>query len=272
MRLLIVGCGAIGQVLAGAAQDMPEVDRFYLTDKNEERAASCARGYSKAGSIMNDEASLAAAMDRVHLVIEAASQEAARSIVPLALAHGRDIMVMSVGAFVDDAFRTRCFDLARARRVRLYIPSGAVSGADGLRSASPGTIETVHLTTTKSPASLAGVPFLEAKGVDVSRLTAPMILFDGPAREAVRLFPKNINVAATVSLLGVGFDRTQVTIVCDPAAKENRHLLVVKGAFGEMRAETNNVPSPSNPATSYLAALSAVAALQRIVRNVWIGI
>jgi aspartate dehydrogenase len=272
MRLLIIGCGAIGAVLAKAAQDMPEVEAFYLTDKNEVRSAACAKGYPKAAWIGNDDESLRRTADQVQLVVEAASQEAARRLVPFCLERGRDIMVMSVGVLVDDDFRGLCFQMAREKGARLYVPSGAISGADGLRSAAVDGIDEVHLTTTKSPASLAGVAYLEGKGIDVARLAVSTVLYDGPAREAVKLFPKNVNVAATISLLGIGFDRTRVTVVCDPATKENRHELVVRGPSGELRSETSNVPSPSNPATSYLAALSAVAALQRIVRNVWIGI
>ena len=92
------------------------------------------------------------------------------------------------------------------------------------------------------------------------------------ARDAVKLFPKNINVAATVSLLGVGFDKTKVTIVVDPSFHSNSHELRVKGEFGQMTCHTYNVPSPDNPKTSYLAAMSAISALKRIVRNEWIGI
>ena len=109
-------------------------------------------------------------------------------------------------------------------------------------------------------------------GIDVDKLTEPTTVFSGTARDAVKLFPKNINVAATVSLLGVGFDKTKVTIVVDPAIHSNSHELRIKGEFGQMVCHTFNVPSPDNPKTSYLAAMSAISALKRIVRNEWIGI
>jgi len=271
MRLLIIGCGSIGNVLARAAEDMPEVDRMYITDKNEQRAEARAKEYSKAKLTRYDDDIILRIMDEVDLVIEAASQDAAKKFAPICLERGRDIMVMSVGAFHDDAFRERCFQLARQKGGRLYIPSGAVCGTDGLRSAQ-GRIDEVHLITTKGPGSFQDVPYLQEKGIDVNGLKGSTILFEGPAREAVRLFPKNVNVAATVSLLALGFENTKVTLVCDPGTEVNSHLILAKGPFGEIRAEIHNTPFPGNPATSYLAALSAVAALKSIATNVWIGV
>ena len=271
MRVLIVGCGSIGNVLAKAAQAMPEVDRIYFTDKSIQRAEARVREYSKGKLASYEDEVLLKAINEVDLVIEAASQEAARKFAPMCLKRGRDIMVMSVGAFYDDEFREECFRLARRNRARLYIPSGAVCGTDGLRSAQ-GRIDEVHLITTQGPNGFHGIPYLEERGVDVDSLTEPLVLFEGTAREAVRFFPRNVNVAATVSLMGVGFDRTKVTIVCDPRAEVNSHQLIAKGAFGELKAEIENVPSPENPATSYLAALSAVSALKSIATNVWVGV
>jgi aspartate dehydrogenase len=271
MRVLIIGCGSIGNVLAKAAQDMPEINTILFTDRSEQRASARAKEFSKGMATSYDDASIMAAIKEVDLVIEAASQEAAKKFTPMCLEKGRDVMVMSVGVFHDDAFRNNCFELARRNCARLYIPSGAVCGTDGLRSAH-GRIDEVHLITTKGPNSFQGIQYLKEKGVDVSSLTRPTVLYEGPAREAVRLFPKNVNVAATVSLMGLGFDRTLVTIICDPGSTVNSHQLVAKGAFGELKAEIQNVPSPENPATSYLAALSAVSALKSIATNVWVGV
>ncbi|MDD1755708.1 MAG: aspartate dehydrogenase [Methanomassiliicoccales archaeon] len=271
MRILIIGCGSIGNVLAKAAQAMPEIDGIYFTDRSEQRAKARASEYSKGRLTGYDDASIISSINQVDLVIEAASQEAARRFTPMCLDRGRDIMVMSVGVFHDDVFRGHCFDLAIKNRARLYIPSGAVCGTDGLRSAQ-GRVDQVHLITTKGPNGFHDVAYLKEKGMDVTKLTEPTILFEGSAREAVRLFPKNVNVAATVSLMGLGFDKTKVTIICDPRSTVNSHQLIAKGAFGELKAEIQNVPSPENPATSYLAALSAVSALKSIATNVWVGV
>jgi aspartate dehydrogenase len=130
----------------------------------------------------------------------------------------------------------------------------------------------VHLITTKGPDSFKNIPYLMEKKIDLAKLTEPTALYDGPAREVLRLFPKNTNVAATVSMLGIGFEKTRITLVCDPKSRTNSHLLIARGPFGEIRAETKNTPFPSNPSTSYLAALSAVAALKSVVANRWIGV
>jgi len=185
---------------------------------------------------------------------------------------GVDIMIMSVGALVDDDYRKNVYDTARTTGARILVPSGAVCGTDGLSSAAAGRIDEVELITTKNPHSIVDVPYLIEKGIDVNKIRTPTVIYEGPAREAVKLFPKNVNVAAAVSIMGIGFDRTKVKIILDPKTKANSHELIVRGEFGEIISKTSNVPSPSNPSTSYLAALSAIAALKRIIRNDWVGI
>lgn len=268
MRITIVGCGSIGSKLAMAADEMEEVKSIYLIDSRENLAADLAAKLTKAVEVHNVEDELY----HCDLVIEAASQDAARAIIPKVVSRGVDIMVMSVGALVDDAFRESVVAKAKSCDARIYIPSGAVCGTDGLRSSSIGGLEEVELITTKGPKSLAGVDYMIEKGIDVDTISEPTVVFSGTAREAVSLFPRNINVAATVSLLGMGFDNTKVTIVVDPETHSNSHELRIKGEFGQMTCHTYNVPSPDNPKTSYLAAMSAISALKRIVRNEWIGI
>ena len=268
MRITIVGCGSIGSKLAKAADEMAEVKRIYLMDEDAPRAEKLAAALNKA-IIIND---VEEELYHTDLVIEAASQRAATSIVPKVVARGVDIMIMSVGALVDDKFRAMVQEKATHAEAKIFIPSGAICGTDGLRSSAVGELEEVELITTKGPKSLEGVDWIVEHGIDVDKLTEPTTVFSGTARDAVKLFPKNINVAATVSLLGVGFDKTKVTIVVDPAIHSNSHELRIKGEFGQMVCHTFNVPSPDNPKTSYLAAMSAISALKRIVRNEWIGI
>lgn len=268
MRITIVGCGSIGSKLAKAADEMAEVKRIYLIDINKDVAEKAAKGLNKAIVVNSVEEELY----HCDLVIEAASQDAAKDILSKAVGRGVDIMLMSVGALVDDDFRTLMFDRAKNNGSRIFIPSGAVCGTDGLRAAAIDELDSVELISTKGPNSLAKVKYVEDKGIDVHALKEKTTIFSGPAREAVQLFPKNVNVAATVSLLGIGFDRTTVTIVLDPTSKSNSHELVVKGKFGMTNCHTFNVPSPENPRTSYLASLSAISALKRIIRNEWIGV
>jgi aspartate dehydrogenase len=130
---------------------------------------------------------------------------------------------------------------------------------DGIKSARIGGIDEVVLTTTKPPKGL---------GMDVGKKT---IVFEGPAAEAVKKFPKNVNVAATLSLVGMGFEKTKVRIIADPEVERNQHEIYAKGDFGELRARVKNVPSPMNPKTSYLAALSAISAIKKFGESVVIG-
>lgn len=270
--MLIIGCGSIGTTLAKAVDEMPEIDRIYITDKSKVCAAHLVEKLRKVKYVDNSDASLLEVIKDIDLVVEAASQEAAKHFIPFFLEHGVDVMMMSVGALADDDFRERCFSLAKNKGGRLYAPSGAVTGTDGLHSASAGTIDEVLLVSTKSPKSCAHMDYLKKRDMDVNRITEPTVVFEGTAREAATLFPRNMNVSATLSLVGVGFDKTRVRIVCDPTTDRNTHKVIVRGPFGELVSETHNVPFPKNPSTSYLAALSALALIRRLIGNVWIGV
>jgi aspartate dehydrogenase len=268
MRITIIGCGSIGSKLAKAADEMSEVKRIYLADIRRDVAESVAAGLKKAIVIQSVEEELY----HCDLVIEAATQTAAREILPTVVSRGVDVMIMSVGSLVDDGFREMVFDKARVSEAKVFIPTGALCGTDGLRSASGEGLDDVELVTTKGPKSLADVQYLIDRGFDVEGAKEKTVVYEGTAREAVKIFPKNINVAATVSLLGIGFDRTRVKIVLDPDMKDNSHELRLRGRFGEMTCHTYNHPEPDNPKTSHLATLSAISALKRIVRNEWFGI
>jgi len=129
----------------------------------------------------------------------------------------------------------------------------------------------VVLTTSKPPAGLAGAPFVAENQIDLDEIKERTVLFEGTAQEAVKAFPANINVAASLSLAGIGPQRTQVRIIADPELSANVHQIEVIGKFGKLTTRTENLPSPSNPKTSYLAALSAVATLKSITEAAKIG-
>jgi aspartate dehydrogenase len=133
---------------------------------------------------------------------------------------------------------------------------------DGVRAAVEAGLHTVVLTTRKPPKGLDGAPYLLEKGIDLSALTKPTEVFAGSAREACKAFPKNVNVAAALSLAGIGPDLTQVRVVADPRATDNVHEIVAEGAFGRLETRTVNLPSPRNAKSSYLASLSGVAELR----------
>ena len=254
--------------MALTADNMPEVKRIYLFD-TEAAAAERLAAKTKKGIVIT---SVEEELYHCDLVIEAASQAAVRIHAPTVVERGVNMMIMSVGALVDDDFRNSVFEKASKTEACIYIPSGAVCGVDGLRAARVDEVSYVELITTKAPRSLEDIPYVLEKGIIVDDLKEKTIIYSGTAREAVKLFPKNINVAATVSLFGIGFDETKVTIAVDPATTSNSHELIYRGAFGETICHTYNVPAPENPRTSYLAALSANHAFKSLVKNVWIAL
>ncbi|MBI5000695.1 MAG: aspartate dehydrogenase [Euryarchaeota archaeon] len=268
MKVCIIGAGSIGRTIARALEQFDEVERFYVFDKSKSKVESLVQDCAKAKATDDIEDVLG----EVGLVIEAASQRAVEAFIPKVLENGKNVLVMSVGAFVDEDFRHRCKELAKARGAHIFVPSGAVCGIEGICAAAEEDIEEVVLISYKNPNALASVEYLRKRGIDLSKVTKPTVIFDGTASDAVRHFPKNINVAATISLAGVGFERTRVKIVVDPKATKNMHRIVVKGRFGEIEVWCRNEPFPENPRTSYLAALSAVSAVRKITGNIWIGV
>ena len=268
VNICVIGCGAIGTTIARAVEPMSEINIVYLTDRSKECATRLQEKMTKVRYVPD----IVPILNDIKLVVEAASQDAARYYVPLALSAGVDVLIMSVGVFRDEEFQKDAFRLAKRKSARIYMPSGAIGGIDALGAASLEQIDEVTLTTTKPPSAFGPNPYLESKGIVASELRERTELFYGTAREAVKHFPQNINVAATISLAGIGFEKTRIRIMCDPQVHTNEHHLKAKGKFGELDVVTRNVPSPRNPKTSYLAALSAISAIKKITGTTWVGV
>lgn len=267
MKIGLIGCGAIGRIIAIAIDRTEDVEAIFLFDRSEEGARSLAARLEKAVHVT----SVDTLISKTDLVIEAASQEACKEYAPQVLWAGRDLMVMSVGAFADDKFSDHVRKLARQKGAKVYVPTGAIAGVDGVRCAAEGRIDEVLLETRKPPAGFKGNETVARKGIDLDGLKGEVVLFDGPARQACVEFPQNINVAAALSMAGVGFDDTRVRIIADPKVTTNQHTVYLRGSFGEMRAWVSNYPCPDNQKTSYLAALSAISLVRKIAGNVWVG-
>jgi len=254
MKLGIIGCGAIGTDVAKAADKMKEIEKIYLYDIKEAASNKLVKVLKKAeikefNNFLKD----------ADVVFEAASQQAVTQCGLKVLEAGKDMVIMSLGSLFDDNLRKKLEDTARKHKCKIYLPSGAVCGIDGVLAASMEELDSVTLVTTKPPISL---------GVEVNGRT---IVFEGNAREAVKKFPKNINVAACLSLAGLGFDETKVEIVADPVETRISHKILAHGKFGRLRAEVENMPNPNNPKSSYMASLSAIAVLHRIIDPIQIG-
>ncbi|NOX97786.1 MAG: aspartate dehydrogenase [Nitrospirae bacterium] len=265
LKVGIIGCGAIGSELGKAiGSRIPGADLVAVADVDEEKARKLSKNVFPVPRVLSPEELI----DEVALVIECASSSAVAAIAEKTLSQGKDIMVMSVGGLLG---KMHLFRLAQEKGARIYLPSGALAGLDGVKAAAAGRIDSVILTTRKPPAGLKGAPHLEKAGIDLDALTEEETVFEGTAEEAVEGFPRNINVAATLSLAGIGPAKTRVKIVADPKTSHNVHEIKIEGEFGRLISRTENLPSPSNPKTSFLAILSAIATLEAIVSPVRIG-
>ena len=196
------------------------------------------------------------------VVVEAASHEAVREYGEPLLRKGVALIVLSCGALCDDALRRKLERAAERSGALLSVPSGGIGGLDALKAACVAGVEEVRIAVTKPPAAWKGIAYVENLGVDLDGLREPRVLFDGTAREGVPHFPANVNIAAVLSMAGIGFDKTRLKVVADPALKHNTHYIEIKGRTGNISIKLENVPAPDNPKTAWLACYSALAALK----------
>lgn len=243
MRIGLLGCGNIGHIIAQHADGF-EISAVYdkVYDRAKELAALCqAQAYEDFDAFLNAD---------FDIVVEAASVSAVRLYAGKVLAARKNMVIMSVGALADPVFREELRESARRLRQKIYIPSGAIFGLDNLKIGRISSISKLLLRTTKSPASL-GLP------EDTRH-----IVFSGKANECIKAYPKNVNVSVAMSL-AAGQD-ADVELWVDPAVSRNIHELFIEGDFGETYIKVTNFPSPDNPATSYLAALSILSLLKNL--------
>jgi len=227
VRVALIGLGGIGREVLrclDAAGKGIDITGALVRDQERHRDAGVALFREPA-------ALLTSAPD---LVLECASQQAFAEYVPCMLAAGRDVIAASVGALASEAVEASV-SAACAGGGRLHIPAGALCGIDALAAARLIGIAAVRYTRSAPPGAWAGHEAV--RGVDLGALSSPHLVFEGSAREAARRFPKNANVAATVALAGIGFEKTLVRIYADPAATTNVHAIDAEGAFGRLRTE-----------------------------------
>ncbi|WP_104204642.1 aspartate dehydrogenase [Billgrantia saliphila] len=206
---------------------------------------------------------------RPDVVVETAGHEAVIRHAERSLANGSDFMVVSVGALCDPALYERVMASAGQHGKRVLVPSAAIAGLDRIAAAAQGPLERVTLTTRKPVKAWRGT-FAE-EVVDLDTITQPTVIFEGNARESSRVFPESVNVSAALSLAGVGFEATEVRVLVDPTIDKNMHEVSAKGLFGEVRIEVQNTPSPNNPKTGYIVAMSVSRALKNLSSQLVIG-
>ncbi len=249
LRVGLIGFGSIGQAVAQLtsrhAPGAIAIVGVLVRDPSRSRPAG---GPKIVGAL---DALLA---KRPEVVVEAAGHDGLRAHGPAVLRAGCDLIMVSVGAFALPGLLEEVVAAAREGGAQAKVASGAIGGLDALAAASLGGLTRVTHTTRKPPRTLLGAE-------EAARLTEAREIFRGAAREAALRFPESINVAAAVSLAGIGLDRTEVRVLADPAVSRNHHEIVAEGGFGSLRFAIENIPAPDNPRTGQLVAMSIVRAL-----------
>jgi aspartate dehydrogenase len=265
LKVGILGVGTIGKILA-TALDQRQIDAqlVAIADQDCERAKTLASQLASRPPVVSIEEMI----DRSELAVEAASQAALATFVPAALARGREMLIMSVGGLLghDDWFRE-----AAERNCRIYVPSGAIAGLDGIKSASVGRLNSAMLTSRKPVAALKGTKYVVDKNLPVDSFKEETVIFEGSAEEAARAFPTTSNVAASLRLAVNPAIPVCVRVVAVPGGQKNVHEIRVQGEFGCLTSIIENVPAKENPRTSQLAAFSAVATLANLTRSLRVG-
>jgi aspartate dehydrogenase len=265
LRVGLAGLGAVGLDVARRLQaGIPGLTLAAVSVRDAEKAR---RNLPQVGDgiAMCSLEDLAAGCD---IVVEGLPPAAFRAVAAPAIERGRLFMPLSVGQLLEH------WDLvgrARETGARILVPTGALIGLDAVRAAAEGEIRSVTMITRKPPQGLEGAPYLRERGISLAGLTAARKVFEGSAREGARGFPANVNVAAALSLAGIGPDRTRLEIWADPAVDRNTHRIEVDADTARFGMWIENVPSADNPRTGRITALSAVAALRGLVAELKVG-
>jgi aspartate dehydrogenase len=263
-RVAIGGLGAIGRVVARKLADgMPGLSL----------ACAAARDHAKARAWLDAERIACPLMEpelfpaHCDLAVECAPASLLERICRPMLEAGKQVMVLSVGALLP---RPELIELAKERGGRIIVPTGALLGLDAVTAAAEGRIHSVRMITRKPPRGLAGAPYLVANGISVEGLNGPKRVFVGSARDGAAGFPANVNVAAALSLAGIGPDRTSLEIWADPSVGRNCHTIEIDSDSARFTLSIENVPS-ENPRTGRITALSVVAALRKLHAPLRVG-
>jgi aspartate dehydrogenase len=257
-RFALIGYGAITEELVGCLERSGGLETLLAVLVRPPRLDDARAAAAGRFAVVDTFEALIGLAPEV--VAECAGHGAMREYAPTLLSRGIDVICSSVGVFADREFEAE-LDKASARGGgRAWIPSGAVAGIDGLLAARTAGLREVTYTSTKPPAAWNGTPG-EQLLVGAAR-EVRTVFFEGSAREAATHYPQNANVGATVSLAGLGLDRTRVRLVSDPSATGPLGVIEAEGDFGRMRFEILAYASPRNPKTSRLTAHSVYVALR----------
>lgn len=265
-KVAVIGYGSIGKEIIASAkrQEIPNAKIVAVFDKQSQVINSVDNQNSDVHLFSDfDEFYNSQIYSNLDVIIECASKDAVKEYGKKIIESKKDLIVLSVGAFSDKKYLVELQDLSNLNNTKILIPTGAIAGLDSIRSVKK-YLDSLSITTTKHPKSLAGAPFFKRSKIKLDDINSETVLFEGNAFTAIELFPANVNVAVATALAGIGLEKTRVSIKADPLISVNKHEIVAKGSFGEIHIIVQNIPSPSNPKTSYLASLSAIECLRSL--------
>jgi len=264
LKVGIAGLGAVGlNVARRLEQGIPGLVLAADALRDRDKARKNLPGAGERIPIVPAEA-LAETCD---IVIESLPPQLFRSVGLSVIDRGKIFMPLSVGQLLEN------WDLverAKQTGARILAPTGALLGLDAVRAAAEGTIHSVTMVTRKPPSGLEGAPYLVERSISLKSLKAPTKIFDGSAREGARGFPANVNVAAALSLAGIGPDKTRLEIWADPALTRNTHRIEVDADTARFSMAIEGIPS-ENPRTGRIVPLSVIAALRGLVAEIKVG-
>jgi aspartate dehydrogenase len=265
LRVALGGFGAIGGALAQRLdRGLPGLRLAAVSANDVARAERRLAALSRPVPVVP----LSALAEAAEVVVECAPAAVFGQVAEPAIEAGRIFLPVSVGQLLE---RDDLVARAAATGARIIVPTGALLGLDAVRAAAEGTIHSVTMVTRKPPRGLAGAPYLEQHGIRLDGLGAPLKVFEGSAREGARGFPANVNVAAALSLAGIGPDRTRLEIWADPGVSRNTHRIVVEADSARFEMTIENVPSEANPRTGKITALSVIATLRGLTATLRVG-
>lgn len=207
----------------------------------------------------------------LEVVMESAHPAAVKRYAPALLRSGINMLTMSVGAYADPEVFAEAKRAAEEGNCKLLLPTGGIAAIDYLKAARLSGMQEATLTMVKEPKALAGAPYFQEHPMDLFAIKEPTVVFEGTAAEAIKGFPQNTNVAVALSLATLGPEKTRIKVVCDPNATRIAVEIYGRAASGEIKLEVVNLPSPSNPKTSYQTCVSALMTLRRFVDHVQMG-
>lgn len=265
LKVGIGGLGVIGSAVAAALnRGIPGLALSAVSGRDRAKVTAAIAGLEPLPVVvpLSELAGLA------DVVLESATAAAYDEVARPAVEAGRILVTLSSGALLD---RPELIERAQETGARIIVPSGGIVGLDALKAAAEDEIHSVELITRKPPRSLAGAPYLVARGIELSGLSKPTKIFEGTAAEAARAFPANANVAASVSFAGIGPARTRVEIWADPDIDQNRQELHVRSKAAEFTVQLASHPMPGNPRTGSLTLKSTIATLRSLTASLIVG-